>query len=142
MMQVKHLLDDKGGEILAITPDAPVIEAIKSMAERRIGALLVMNGDELVGIVSERDYARKVVLKGRSSSSTSVLEIMGSDMITVCPDDSVDHCMRLCTNQRVRYLPVVDNGKTVGVLSLGDLVKAVISQQSEHIEHLERYIAG
>ena len=142
MLQVKHLLDDKGREILAITPDAPVLDAIKTMAEHRVGALLVMKGDELVGIVSERDYARNVVLKGRSSSSTNVLEIMGSGMITVGPDDSVDHCMRLCTNERVRYLPVVDKGKTIGVLSLGDLVKAVISQQSEQIEQLERYISG
>ena len=142
MLQVKHLLDDKGREILAITPDAPVLDAIKTMAERGIGALLVMKGDELVGIVSERDYARNVVLKGRSSSSTTVLEIMGSGMITVGPDDSVDHCMRLCTNERVRYLPVVHNGKTIGVLSLGDLVKAVISQQTEQIEQLERYISG
>lgn len=142
MLQVKHLLDDKGREILAISPDAPVLDAIKTMAERRVGALLVMNGDELVGIVSERDYARNVVLKGRSSSSTNVLEIMGSGMITVGPDDSVDHCMRLCTNERLRYLPVIDNGKTIGVISLGDLVKAVISQQSEQIEQLERYIAG
>lgn len=142
MLQVKHLLDDKGSEILAITPDAPVLDAIKTMAERRVGALLVMNGDELVGIVSERDYARNVVLKGRSSSSTQVLEIMGTGMITVGPDDSIDHCMRLCTNERVRYLPVVASGKTVGVVSLGDLVKAVISQQSEKIEQLERYISG
>ncbi len=142
MLQVKHLLDDKGHEILAITPDAPVLDAIKTMAERRIGALLVMQGDKLVGIVSERDYARNVVLKGRSSSSTNVLEIMGTDMVTVGLDDSVDHCMRLCTNQRVRYLPVVEDGKTIGVLSLGDLVKAVISQQTEQIEQLQRYIAG
>ena len=142
MLQVKHLLDDKGREILAITPQAPVLDAIKTMAERTVGALLVMNGDELVGIVTERDYARNVVLKGRSSASTSVLDIMGTGMITVGPDDSIDHCMRLCTNERVRYLPVIDNGKTIGVLSLGDLVKAVISEQSEQIEQLQRYIAG
>ncbi len=142
MLQVKHLLEDKGHEVLAITPDAPVMDAIRTMAERRIGALLVMNGDDLVGVVSERDYARNVVLKGRSSSSTNVLEIMGTTMVTVSPDDSVDHCMRQCTNERVRYLPVVDNGKIVGVLSLGDLVKAVISDQNEQIEQLQRYIAG
>ena len=142
MLQVKHLLDDKGREILAITPEAPVIDAIKSMAERAIGALLVMKDGELVGVVTERDYARNVVLKGRSSASTTVLEIMEPSMITVSPDDSIDHCMRLCTNERVRYLPVLDNGKTVGVLSLGDLVKAVISEQTEQIEQLHRYIAG
>lgn len=142
MLQVKHLLDDKGHNILAIAPDAPVIEAITLMAAKGVGALLVMRGTELIGVVSERDYARNVVLKGRSSSSTLVREIMESGMITVQPDDSVDHCMRLCTNQRVRYLPVLDSGKTIGVLSLGDLVKAVISQQSEQIEQLHRYIAG
>lgn len=142
MLQVKHLLDDKGHEIAAITPEAPVIDAIKSMAERTIGALLVMNGGELVGVVTERDYARNVVLKGRSSSSTTVLEIMERSMITVSPDDTIEHCMRLCTNERVRYLPVLENGKTVGVLSLGDLVKAVISEQTEQIEQLHRYIAG
>ncbi len=142
MLQVKHLLDDKGRDILAIAPDAPVLDAIKMMATRGIGALLVMQGEELLGIVSERDYARNVVLKGRSSSSTLVREIMGSGMIMVNPDDSIDHCMRLCTNNRVRYLPVLDNGKTIGVLSLGDLVKAVISEQSEQIEQLQRYIAG
>ena len=142
MLQVKHLLDDKGHDILMIAPDAPVIEAITLMAAKGVGALLVMRGSELIGVVSERDYARNVVLKGRSSSSTSVLDIMESGMTTVHPDDSIDHCMRLCTNQRVRYLPVLDDGKTVGVLSLGDLVKAVISQQSEQIEQLHRYIAG
>ena len=142
MLQVKHLLDDKGHDILMIGPDAPVIEAITLMAAKGVGALLVMRGSELIGVVSERDYARNVVLKGSSSSSTSVLDIMESGMTTVHPDDSIDHCMRLCTNQRVRYLPVLEDGKTIGVLSLGDLVKAVISQQSEQIEQLHRYIAG
>lgn len=142
MLQVKHLLDDKGHNILSIAPNAPVIEAITLMAAKGVGALLVMQGSELIGVVSERDYARNVVLKGRSSSSTLVHEIIESGMVTVTPDDSVDHCMRLCTNNRVRYLPVLDNGKTTGVISLGDLVKAVISQQSEQIEQLQRYIAG
>lgn len=142
MLQVKHLLDDKGHDILAIAPDAPVIDAITLMAAKGVGALLVLRGSELIGIVSERDYARNVVLKGRSSASTSVLDIMESGMTTVHPDDSIDHCMRLCTNNRVRYLPVLEGNKTVGVISLGDLVKAVISQQSEQIEQLHRYIAG
>ena len=142
MLQVKHLLDDKGHNILSIAPDAPVIEALTLMAAKRVGALLVMQGTELIGVVSERDYARNVVLKGRSSSSTLVREIMESGMITVHLDDSVDHCMRICTNKRLRYLPVLEDGTTVGVLSLGDLVKAVISQQSEQIEQLHRYIAG
>jgi CBS domain-containing protein len=142
MLQVRHLLADKGGEVHAIGPDDPVLAAIQKMADRYIGALLVMHGDELVGIVSERDYARKIVLKGRSSSATPVRDIMTSPVITVDPADSVDTCMRLCTDSRVRHLPVVENGKVVGVLSIGDLVKAVISEQGAQIEQLERYIAG
>lgn len=142
MLQVKHLLADKGQDIFAIAPGAAVLAAITAMAERGVGALLVMDGDTLVGIVSERDYARNIVLKGRSSATTTVVEIMGNEMITVGPDDTVDHCMRLCTNERVRYLPVLNGGKTIGVLSIGDLVKAVISEQTEQIEQLQRYIAG
>ncbi|MEZ5460925.1 CBS domain-containing protein [Dokdonella sp.] len=142
MLQVKHLLEDKGREIFSISPDAPVLDAIKAMAERTVGALLVIQGESLVGLVSERDYARNVVLKGRSSATTSVLEIMDRDIHSVGLDDSVDLCMRLCTNKRVRYLPVIDKDKVVGVVSLGDLVKAVISEQSEQIEQLQRYIAG
>ena len=133
MLQVKHLLEDKGREVFAISPDTPVLDAIKAMAERYVGALLVMKGDALVGIVSERDYARNIVLKGRSSATTPVVEIMDTEINSVELDDSVDHCMRLCTNKRVRYLPVVAAGKIVGVVSLGDLVKAVISDQSEQI---------
>lgn len=142
MLQARHLLSDKGHDIYSITPDSPVLAALNLMSERGVGALLVMDGDALVGIVSERDYARNIVLKGRSSATTAVHEIMGTGMITVGPDDSVDHCMRLCTNERVRYLPVLDKGKTIGVLSIGDLVKAVISEQTEQIEQLQRYIAG
>lgn len=142
MLQVKHLLDEKGREIHAIAPDAPVLDAIRTMADRYIGALLVMREDTLVGIVSERDYARKVILLGRHSDSTPVSEIMTSDVLAVGPDDSVETCMRLCTESRVRHLPVVDNAKVVGVISIGDLVKALISQQSAQIEQLERYIAG
>lgn len=142
MLQVKHLLEEKGREIFAIPPDSPVLDAIKTMAERRIGALLVMQGEALVGIVSERDYARNIVLKGRSSATTPVVEIMDTGIRSVDPGDTVEHCMRLCTNERVRYLPVIDAGKVVGLVSLGDLVKAVISEQSEQIEQLQRYIAG
>ncbi|HEX7768855.1 MAG TPA: CBS domain-containing protein [Dokdonella sp.] len=142
MLQVKHLIAEKGSQVHAIGPDEPVLAAIESMADRYIGALLVMRGDELVGIVSERDYARKVVLKGRSSSATPVRDIMTSPVISVGPNDSVDTCMRLCTDSRVRHLPVVDGGKVIGVVSIGDLVKAVISEQGEQIEQLQRYIAG
>ena len=142
MLQVKHLLAEKGSLVHSIGPDDPVLAAIQVMADRYIGALLVMRGEELVGIVSERDYARKVVLKGRSSSATPVRDIMTASVISVSPADSVDTCMRLCTDSRVRHLPVVENGKVIGVVSIGDLVKAVISEQGEQIEQLQRYIAG
>lgn len=142
MLQARHLLDDKGHEIYAIGPDDPVLAAIRAMAERGIGALLVLRGDQLAGIVSERDYARNIILKGRSSADTPVRDIMVADVVTVAPTDSVETCMRLCTEHRVRHLPVLEDGKVIGVLSIGDLVKAVISEQSAQIEHLQRYIAG
>jgi CBS domain-containing protein len=142
MLQVKHLLADKGGQIYTVGPDEPVLTAIGTMADRYVGALLVMRGDELVGIVSERDYARKIILKGRSSGDTPVRDIMTAPVITVNPTDTVDTCMRLCTDSRVRHLPVVEGGRVVGVVSIGDLVKAVISEQGAQIEQLQRYIAG
>jgi CBS domain-containing protein len=142
MSLVKHLLENKGNTVFSISPDAPVLDAIKNMAEHRIGALLVMRGDELVGVVSERDYARKVILQGRSSSQTSVSDIMSGTPLTVAPDTDVLDCMRLCTDSRVRHLPVVESGGVVGVISIGDLVKAVIDAQAEQIEHLERYITS
>ncbi len=142
MFQVRHLLADKGDRVYSIGPDAPVLAAIQMMADQVIGAVLVMTGDDLVGIVSERDYARKIILNGRSSSGTPVRDIMTPQVITVRSTDTVDTCMRLCTESRVRHLPVVDQGKVVGVVSIGDLVKAVISEQGAQIEQLERYIAG
>jgi CBS domain-containing protein len=142
MSQVKHLLQGKGNAIYSIAPDAPVLDAIKHMAEHRIGALLVMHGEQLVGVMSERDYARKVILQGRSSSQTAVSDIMSSNPLTVGPDTDVFDCMRLCTDSRIRHLPVVQDGKVVGVISIGDLVKAVIDAQAEQIEHLQRYITS
>lgn len=142
MRQVKHLLENKGSQVYAIAPDAPVLEAIKHMAEERVGALLVMRGDVLVGIVSERDYARKVILQGRSSAQTAVSEIMSSPVLTVSPDTDVFDCMRLCTDSRIRHLPVVHHETVVGVISIGDLVKEVIGEQAEQIEQLQRYIAS
>lgn len=142
MRQVKHLLESKGGNLYTIAPEAPVLDAIKLMAEHRIGALLVMQGAQLLGVVSERDYARKVILQGRSSSQATVGEIMRADPLTVGPQTDVLDCMRLCTDSRVRHLPVLESGKVVGVISIGDLVKAVIDAQAEQIEHLERYITG
>ena len=142
MLQVRHLLAEKGSQVHSIGPDDPVLAAIRTMADRYIGALLVMRGDELVGIVSERDYARKVILKGRSSDATPVHDIMTAPVITIAPDDTVETCMRLCTDSRVRHLPVVENGKVVGMISIGDLVKATISEQGTQIEQLQRYIRG
>jgi CBS domain-containing protein len=142
MSQVKHLLESKGSTVFSIAPDAPVLEAIKHMAEHRVGALLVMRGDQLIGVVSERDYARKVILQGRSSSQTAVSDIMSSEPVTVGPDTDVVDCMRLCTDGRIRHLPVVEGKQVVGVISIGDLVKAVIDAQAEQIEHLQRYITS
>ena len=142
MRQVKHLLEGKGSDIFSIAPDAPVLEAIKHMAVRRVGALLVMRGERLVGIVSERDYARKVILQGRLSKETHVSEIMTSPVITVTRQHSVGECMRIITNNRIRHLPVVENGVVLGVVSIGDLVNWVISEQEMTIRHLEAYISG
>ncbi|HET9190107.1 MAG TPA: CBS domain-containing protein [Rudaea sp.] len=142
MRLVKHLLEDKGGAIHAIEPDKPVLDAIRLMAEKYIGALLVMKGSQLLGIVSERDYARKVILKGRSSAETPVREIMSASVLTVAPGDSVNHCMKLMTDRRVRHLPVVDAGRVLGVVSIGDLVKAVIEDQAQELEHMQRYISS
>lgn len=142
MLQVKQLLQQKGDQVHSIGPDEPVLAAIHSMADRFIGALLVMQGDELVGLVSERDYARKVILKGRSSRDTHVSEIMTAELVTVTPEDSVEACMQLCTNHHIRHLPVLEGGVVVGLVSIGDLVKAVIDLQSQKIEHLQSYISG
>jgi CBS domain-containing protein len=142
MRQVKHLLEGKGNAVYAIAPEAPVLDAIRQMAERRVGALVVMKGDRLAGIVSERDYARKVILQGRSSAQTAVADIMSGEPLTISPETDVFDCMRLCTERRVRHLPVVENERVVGVISIGDLVKAVIDAQAEQIEQLQRYITS
>ena len=142
MRLVKHLLEAKPRVIHAVEPDRPVLEAIRLMADKHIGALLVMRGDDLVGIVSERDYARKVILKSKSSADTPVSEIMTASVLTVGPGDSAHRCMRLMTEQRIRHLPVVEGDKVIGMLSIGDLVKAVIDEQAEQLEQLQRYIVG
>ena len=142
MRLVKHLLEGKGSAIYSVAPNAPVIDAVRSMAERSVGALLVMEGAKLVGIVSERDYARKVILNGKSSKDTPVSEIMSTPVMTVAPGDSINHCMKQVTVHRIRHLPVVESDKVIGMLSIGDLVKAVIDDQAEQLEHLQKYIAG
>ena len=142
MRTVRQLLEAKSPEIIAIGPEAPVIDAIRLMAERGIGALLVMQGARLAGILSERDYARKIVLQGRSSKDTPVRDIMTAEVITVRPEDSSDHCMQVVTDKRIRHLPVMHGGDVVGVLSIGDLVRAVIEEQKQELDQLQRYIAG
>ena len=142
MRLVKHLLEGKSNAIHSIGPEKPVLDAVRLMADKHVGALLVMRGDELIGIVSERDYARKVILKGRSSADTPVSEIMTAPVISVAPGDSAHRCMRLMTDMRIRHLPVVDSAKVVGMLSIGDLVKAVIDEQAAELEQLQRYIVG
>lgn len=140
MIRVKSLIDRKGRTLYCVEPEDPVLEAIRQMAEHHVGALLVMRGTELQGIISERDYARKVILHGRSSAETPVWQIMSSPVITVTPDQSVQDCMQLMTSNRVRHLPVVEGGRVVGMISIGDLVKAVIEDQQQTIEQLESYI--
>jgi len=140
MTTVRHLLDGKSRALFSIEPEDPVLEAVRMMADRHVGALLVMRGTELAGILSERDYARKVVLLGRSSAETPVWQIMTSPVVTVSPDNSIQDCMRLMTERRIRHLPVVEGGRVVGMISIGDLVKAVIEEQQQTIEQLETYI--
>jgi CBS domain-containing protein len=142
METVNQLLKVKGGQIFSVTPTDSVLRAIEIMATRHVGALLVMSEDRLLGIISERDYARKVILKKRLSHDTPVGDIMTANPATVSPDATVHHCMEIMTEGRFRHLPVVDKGRVVGILSIGDLVKAVIDDQSQKIEQLERYIAG
>lgn len=139
---VDLLQQKKGPAIHAIEPEAPVLEAVRLMAEHAIGALLVMNGTLLSGIVSERDYARKVVLLGRSSSETPVWQIMSSPVHSVAPDATAQQCMQMMTEKRVRHLPVMQGGRVLGVLSIGDLVRSVLEEQQRTIEQLEHYIHG
>ncbi|HEY2808960.1 MAG TPA: CBS domain-containing protein [Steroidobacteraceae bacterium] len=140
MSTVRQVLAGKSAAIYAVAPEVAVLEAVRAMAEHQVGALLVMRGTDLVGVVSERDYARKVILLGRSSSDTLVHTIMSSPVITVSPDDSVSHCMQLMTERHVRHLPAVQGGRVIGMVSIGDLVKAVIAEQRAQIEQLENYI--
>jgi CBS domain-containing protein len=142
MKLVKHLLDSKGREVISIVQEASVYDAIKLMAEHGVGSLLVMDGDELKGIVTERDYARKVIIKGRSSESTQVGEIMTKDLVTTTSAQTVNECMTMMSERRIRHLPVMSGKAVVGLISIGDLVQAIISDQQKEIEQLENYISG
>ena|SRR5438270_847657 len=139
---ISAILNQKGREIFSVSPDASVYDAVSLLAEKNIGALLVMDGEKLVGLLSERDYTRKVMLRGKRSRDTIVSEIMSTDLKVVHPRIAVEDCLRLMTDKRVRHLPVLDGDKVVGVISIGDLVKWVISCQSAAIAHLESYIQG
>ncbi len=139
---IREILSHKGAATWTIAPDATVFDAIQLMADKNIGALLVTQNDQLVGIISERDYTRKVMLKGRSSKDTPVRDILSGHVIHVTPDHTVDDCLRLMTEHRVRHLPVLDGQKIAGVISIGDLVNWIISAQSSTIHQLETYITG
>ena len=143
MKLVKHLLDAKGRNVISIAPGASVFEAIKIMADESIGSLVVLDENgKLMGIVTERDYARKVIVMGRSSKDTPVAEIMTTDVLTAASDHTVNACMEIMTEKKIRHLPVVEDGRVIAMISIGDLVQAIIADQKEEIEHLEHYISS
>ncbi len=140
MTTVRQLLEEKGPEVFSIHPDATVYEAIEEMADKNVGSLAVMDNDELVGVITERHYARKVVLEGRASPATPVRTIMETSIIYAKPEQSVEECMAVMTDKKIRHLPVIENGRLIGIISIGDLVHAIISHQKFTIEQLEFYI--
>ena len=143
MHQVRHLLESKPLGVVSIAPEAPVIDALRLMADHGVGAVLVMEeGRKLVGILSERDYARKVVLLGRTSATTPVSEIMSHHVVCGRPGDTIDQCMQVMTDKRIRHLPILEHKEVVGIVSIGDLVKAVIDQQQIELQQLQDYIAS
>ena len=142
MVTVKQLLDEKGTSVWSTSPATSVFDALKVMAEKNVGALIVTDGQKLAGMISERDYARKVALLGRNSRELSVKEIMSTNVIHVGPSDSIEQCMELMTNAHIRHLPVVQNGALLGLISIGDVVRRVIEEQRSTITHLEDYITG
>src|SRR2546428_10843959 len=142
MPKVRNILKEKGNAIYSIAPDQTVYEALELLVDKNIGALVVIDNGKFVGIFTERDYARKVILKGKASKETLIGEIMSANPITISSDESLEQCMKLMTNKFIRHLPVVDDGKLVGLVSIGDLVKYIIDEQKFIIENLETYIAG
>jgi CBS domain-containing protein len=142
MITIRQLLDQKGGNIVSIHPDATVFDAIGKMADNDVGSLVVIDREALVGIITERHYARNVMLKGKTSPATPVREIMEKNVVTARPEQFVEECMALMTEKRVRHLPVIEGGKLVGIVSIGDLVKSIIGDQRFVIDQLEHYIHG
>ena len=142
MKLVSDILNSMGHDVWAVKPDDTIFDSLRLMAEKGVGALLVMDGDKLVGIVTERDYARKVILEGKSSKTTAISEIMTEKVLCVAPERTIEECMALMTDKRARHLPVVDDKRVVGVLSIGDLVKAILGEQQVLIDQLQHYIAG
>lgn len=142
MAKVKDILALKGQSVWSVAPDASVYDAMKLMADKGVGALMVMEGPKVVGVISERDYARKVILEGRSSRTTQVREIMTTHVLYAHPEQNIEECMVLMTDKRVRHLPVMEEGRLIGVISIGDLVKSIITEQKFIIEQMERYIRG
>lgn len=143
MISVKQLLEGKqNNRVLSLRPDQTVIEALELMAEKNIGAIMVMEDDKLVGIFSERDYARKGIIQGRKAKSTPISEVMIHNVITVTPEMNIEDCMKLFVGKFIRHLPVVDEGRVIGMLSIGDIVNSIIKEQEEHIRFLEQYISG
>jgi len=142
MRNVSQIMERKGSQVVSVTRQSPVLEAIRVMAEHHIGAVLVMEGEQLLGIASERDYARKVILQGRSSHDTPVALIMSSPVVCVGPHDSVAECMSIMTEKHIRHLPVIEGERVIGVVSIGDLVKELIEEQKQEISLLQQYIAG
>ena len=142
MGTVKQIIETKGSVTFTITPDTSVYHALELMVEKNVSALLVMENDKLAGIFTERDYARKVVLKGKKSKETQIGDIMTKDLITVSPDTTIDECMELMTGKFIRHLPVVSNDKLAGIISIGDVVRRIIEDQKSIIGHMEQYIAG
>ncbi|MFZ0612278.1 MAG: CBS domain-containing protein [Desulfobacterales bacterium] len=142
MKTARDLLREKGSQIYSTAPDATVYDALQLMAEKNIGALIVFDGDRLIGLISERDYARKIVLKNKFSRETAVADIMTRDVVTVAPDKNLEDCMELITRHRVRHLPVIENDHVLGIISIGDIVKGIIDHKEFVIEQLEYYIKG
>ncbi len=139
---IKEILDRKGRRVFTLPPDALVFEAVRIMAENSVGSIVVIEGDTVVGILSEREYARQVILKGRSSKQTEVREIMTTPVHYVTPDCRVDEAMRIVTDERIRHLPVLENNRLTGIVSIGDLVRSIVDEQAAQIEHLQNYITG